>query len=111
MSDLQINVTESPKGTVVRLIGEASAANVPKLEPVLTQLSAKKPKLVVIEGSEMSFISSLALGALLTFQKGVRRHGGEVRLAALQPMVLDMLQAAQLDKVFATYIDTEDALA
>jgi anti-anti-sigma factor len=87
------------------------AAQVAGLDRELSKVLAKKPKIVVFEGSQLSFISSLALGSLIAFQRNMAKHGGQVRLAALQPMVLDMLKHAKLDSVLKTYVSVEDATA
>lgn len=111
MSNLAVSVTESPRAVVVRLVGEASAAQVAGLDQELSRVLAKKPGIVVFDGSQLSFISSLALGSLIAFQRNMNKHGGQVRLAALQPMVLDMLKHARLDGVLKTYVSVDDAAA
>jgi anti-anti-sigma factor len=58
---------------------------------------------VTLDLSELRFISSLAMGVLVTFRRSVVRTGGRVRLAeGFQPAVKEALTRAGLLDLFAT---------
>jgi anti-anti-sigma factor len=94
-------VRETGEGAVVRLRGEAGVAEAGALEASLLRLVARRPARVTFDLSELLFLSSLAMGVLTAFRRGVVRAGGEVRLApALQPRVCEALDRAGLMGVF-----------
>lgn len=68
------------------------------------------PRLVVIELSEVTYLSSLGMGALLRFQNDVKESGGTLRLAGVTEMVATLLRRCRLDHAFAIYPDVASAL-
>ena len=99
-----------PGAVVVSAAGEA----VVDLEPLVSMLQtvgAARPKGVVIDLSKLTFMSSLAMGVILAFRRNVLAHGGRVKVAAVQPLVLDSFRRARLDKVFDLVDSVDVALA
>ena len=94
---IEVEVSETPEQMVVRIAGEASFRLAGDLEVVLLRLSLRRPPLVTLDLSGLHFVSSLAMGALVAFHRGVVRAGGRVRLAAaLQWPVRECLERAGL---------------
>jgi anti-anti-sigma regulatory factor len=68
----------------------------------LLGLSALRPPLVTLDLGELSFVSSLALGVMLAFRRGIVRAGGSVCLApTLQDPVRAALERTELLALFA----------
>jgi anti-anti-sigma regulatory factor len=88
---------------VVRVAGEASFELAGDLEGVLLGLSLRRPALVTLDLSGLTFAASLAMRALVGFQRGIVRAGGRVRLAAaLQKSVRESLERAGLLTLFGS---------
>lgn len=68
------------------------------------------PRLVIIELSGVTYLSSLGMGALLRFQNDVKDAGGTLRLAGLIEMVATLLRRCRLDHAFKIYPDLASAL-
>jgi anti-anti-sigma regulatory factor len=99
----------------VRLRGEAGVAEASVLESALVAVLVTRPACVTFDLSQLVFISSLAMGPLLTFRRAALRAGARVRLApGLQPAVSEALERAQLLGLFEALRDerpgTEPAL-
>jgi len=88
-----------PQATIVRLKGEARLL-VDNLERDLARAMLSRPSLVVLDMSQLSFCSSLGMGAMVSFRRGLIHHGGRVVLCALQPLVLESFQRARLHDLF-----------
>ncbi len=97
---LQIKVEVNAEVTLVQLIGSADMANDSILANALLPVSAARPKVVILDLSELSFISSLTLGTLVDFRRGITRHGGCVTLTRGQPMVQEVLDRTGLASWF-----------
>jgi len=108
---MQFKVDELPEGIVVRIAGDAGLHSIDALQMQLNRLIAKRAPLVVFDLSELRFVSSLALGAFVEFNRGMNRNGCSVRLAALQPLVFKAFQHAMLDTVLELRASVETALA
>jgi anti-anti-sigma factor len=93
---------------VARIQGEAGVANSPTLERELTRIIARHPKLLVLDVSGMTFISSLAMSYLVHLNRGVKSHGGAVRVAGASPTIITALKRCKLDELFQ-FFDTPDA--
>jgi anti-anti-sigma factor len=98
---VELSINETPAEVIVRVAGEVRLGQVDELAAALLCLSARRPALVTLDLSGLSFISSLAMGVLVTFRRGVVRAGGRVRLAdTLQGSVREALVRAELLALF-----------
>src|SRR5262245_48776768 len=99
VSGLKVTITIAGPARVVHITGDAGVSNSDELGRHLLPLAAQHPPLVVFDVAGLTFISSLGLSLLMEFQRGLNRHGGQVRLANPQPAVHDMLKKCRLDTV------------
>jgi anti-anti-sigma factor len=96
-----VSIKETAAEVIVRIAGEANLGQVDELTAALLCVSARRPKSVALDLSGLSFVSSLAMGVLVTFRRGVVRAGGRVRLAdTLQGSVREALVRAELLALF-----------
>jgi anti-anti-sigma factor len=98
---IEVGITEKAGEAVIHLKGEATFTQGRVLQSGLLALSACRPRRVTLDLSELTFLSSLALGVLVEFRRGVVRAGGCVRVAPnLHPQVREALEAAKLIELF-----------
>ena len=110
MSDPEIEVLDLPAGKVARIRGEMRL----RLEPIerqLNRLAAGRPSLVVLDLSGVTLMSSLAMGLLVAFRRGVVGHGGRVRIAGATPLVHDSLNRVRLGELFEFFPSVDAAMA
>jgi anti-anti-sigma factor len=89
-------------GLVIRIRGVAGVNQSGELLSGLLAASARRLSVVILDLSDLQFISSLAMGILVTYRGSVFRAGGTVRLAErLQPEVHAALARAGLLELFA----------
>jgi anti-anti-sigma factor len=88
---------------VVRFGGEAGVGQAGELAAALLRLSAGRTPLLALDLSGLHFISSLAMGLLVDFRRGVVRSGRRVRLSAnLNEPVREALARAGLLALFGS---------
>ncbi len=93
----------------IRLKGDLDSASTPEFdEAIRTHLDAGHSK-IIIDCQRMGYVSSLGIGSLVALQTRLRRKGGQVKLAAIQGPVMDVMKAVRLDKMFDMYGDLEFA--
>jgi anti-anti-sigma factor len=96
-----VAVSHTPDDMVIRVKGEARVECASALLGALLAPAARRPGVVTLDLSELRCISSLALGVLVGYRRGVVRAGGRVRLAGgLQPAVQEALARAELLDLF-----------
>ena len=66
---------------------------------------------IIVDLSDVSFVTSSCLGALMVVHKRVRLQGGYVRLAGPQPLVQRILEITKLTRLFGNYRTAREALA
>ncbi|MCG3178088.1 MAG: hypothetical protein BIFFINMI_00411 [Phycisphaerae bacterium] len=111
MAAIEVEVSEIDNGIVARISGDAGLAGVDALARHLLRLSARRDKLVVLDMAGLKFMSSLAMGRLVEFHRGVVRNGGAARYACVQPLVRQALERARLTDLIELYDTVESASA
>jgi anti-anti-sigma factor len=99
-----VAVSQTSDGPLIEVKGEARFDCTGELLNALLAPAACRPAVVTLDLSELRFISSLAMGVLVAFRRGVVRTGGRVRLTeGLQPQVRESLARAGLLDLFETH--------
>jgi anti-anti-sigma factor len=66
---------------------------------------------LVIDMTQVSYISSIGLRVLMVAIKEVKPKGGRMVLAGLAPLVLEVFKISRFDMLFQIYPASTDALA
>jgi anti-anti-sigma factor len=80
------------------------------LDRALHDALPNPPQLVVLDLSAVTYLSSLAMAALVRFQKHVQSAGGQFRLAGTSSLIETLLKRCSLERVFNMYPDIPAAL-
>jgi anti-anti-sigma factor len=75
------------------------------------RLVARRVPWVVLDLTDLTFVSSLVLGALVGLRRELARFGGRVTMAGARPAVSEVLESARLDTLFVSYTTVEEAVA
>lgn len=96
---------------VLPLEGEIDLHVSPRVAESLRALTDKKPKRLVVDLSQVSYIDSSGLAVLIEGMQKVESYGGRFFLAGLQENVRPIFEIARLDQVFAIFPHVDAALA
>ena len=96
---------------VLPLKGEIDLHVSPVVTASLTAMIEQKPERMVIDLSEVTYIDSAGLAALIQAMQKVEAYGGKFLLAGLQDTVRSIFEISRLDQVFQIFPDTDAALA
>ena len=92
----------------VRLVGEANF-DFDASDEYIKKILAHKPKLVIVDASELAFISSVGMNFLINLRRKLAAKGGSIKVAAMQPPVHKAMENAQLLKLFEVCDDVAAA--
>lgn len=67
-------------------------------------------KRIVLDFSNVEYLSSAALGKLITMDKKVKANGGKLRLCSIRPDIYEVFAITKLNKLFDIKDTQEDAL-
>ena len=94
---------------VLNVKGRIDMSNHTALNKQVQAIFAETPN-VILNLEETEFLDSSAIGTLVALSKQAHDAGGELKLAALSPTVLQILSLLRLDKFFDIYEDVSVAL-
>ena len=81
------------------------------IQDAVTELCDAGHPRVVVDLSEVVYVASAGLAALLTGVRRARMFKGDVRLAALNDRVREVFEMSGFDQVFAIYPSLAEAVA
>ena len=105
--------TEKHNSTVVLSLKEErlDAHNSGELRDAILKLLENGDQHFVVDLSEVRFIDSSGLGALLSGYKNTTLRSGSFALAGLQPRVLSMFELTRLHRVFDIHPSLDEVLS
>lgn len=110
----RLEVSEVGDVTVVRFVDRKilDESNIQEMGSELFQLveDEKRDKLL-LNFSNVDFLSSGALGKLITLDKKVKAHSGTLKLSNIRPEIYEVFAITKLNKLFDIKEDEADALA
>lgn len=110
----RIQVSESSDVTVVRFVDRKilDEANIHEMGQELFDLveTERRPK-IILNFTEVEFLSSAALGKLITMEKKARKHGTQIILTNIRPEIYEVFAITRLNRLFDIKDDEADALA
>ena len=105
--NIDFTVERRPHFLLVAIKGEGRFDQAEVISAQLFRIPLQAYSLVVLNLAELTFLSSLAMGALIEYRRGLGRRGVEVRLTNVQARVWLALELAGLGKLFER-IDLEE---
>lgn len=106
---LEIQVEDADGYTVCRPVGELDAYTVSSFRDALGRL-ASSPKLL-IDMSEVPFVDSAGLGALIGGIRRTREAGGDVAVCCNRPTLVRLLHTTGFDRIVTVAETLEEAAA
>ena len=102
---------QSDQITHLALQGRLDTAGVGEVELGFTAHTVPRAKPLLLDMSEVTFLSSLGLRMLLTVAKALDRRGAKMVLLSPQPAVREVLKLSGFDQLMPVHNDEETALA
>ncbi len=106
---LTLEVEESEATAVVYVRGSVTIADAETLQSRLEELTNRKIPTIILDLSQMDFICSTGLGAIIVGHLKTRHYSGRVRLVNPVPAVHQLLETTRLTKLLPIYPSIADA--
>jgi anti-sigma B factor antagonist len=94
---------------VLKPTGRLNMVAAPALKSLIEETVAEGRPRVVIDLTEVAFIDSSGLGALIGGLKATRQAGGDLRIAHVPEQVTTVLRLTNLDRVLRAHPSVADA--
>ena len=109
----QLSVQQLPEGGILvrftkrRLLGENV---IEQIREEMRSLLAPE-RLMLLDMSNVEYVSSAALGILISTHRSLRKSTGKMTLCGIPEKIADVFRICKLDRLFEIYPDLESALA
>ena len=104
-------IEERENAVIISLQGAANVGQTAVLDQCTMRAQAYRKPLFVLDLTNLTFISSIGIGSLLTMKRSAERHGAKFRVAGVQGHLADLFDTSGLMAVFAGPKTVEAALA
>lgn len=93
------------------LVRDVQSHDLPQIASELNALvdAADQPR-IVIDFAAVHYLPTTGLGTLVELNHRVRRKGGQLRLAALDPRIMEVFTVSELVRVFHIDDTVQDAM-
>lgn len=92
---------------LLRLAGRLDASTVGQLERALTDAQAADVRAIVIDMTQLTYVSSSGLRVLLTARSASRKQGGDLFLCALSQSVREVFDMVGFSAIFSLFETVE----
>ena len=109
----KISVTYVENAVIAALTEEKilDTTDIEALEATLLPLIAQTDRInLVIDFSDVQFLSSSALGLLIRASKRIHESRGKLKLCGINKKILEIFKITRLNEVFDIYYDRQSAL-
>jgi anti-anti-sigma factor len=107
---MDITTKEYRRAAIITVGGRIDTATSSQFEETINALIDGNQYNLVMDFSDVDFLSSSGLRILVTTRKKLRDIGGDVVLASPSQRAVDSIEIAGLDKLFASYPSREEAI-
>lgn len=107
---MEIQISDHKRVSVVAITGRVDGSTAGEFESALTTLTDEGKNNLILDMSEVDFVSSAGLRVLVNTRKAVNSAGGKIVLAEPSQQVIETLDIAGLDVLFEQFKDRETAI-
>ncbi|TYT73930.1 STAS domain-containing protein [Desulfobotulus mexicanus] len=95
----------------IHLQGILNAETSPLLEEILHELSKQPLPMILLCVENLEYISSAGMGCFIGAIGGIRKKGGDLRFAGMQPRVKRIFTLLDMEDFFSQFDSMEKGLA
>jgi anti-sigma B factor antagonist len=107
---MELQVIDHKRVSVVAVTGRVDGATAGEFEAALNEVTAGGQFNIILDMSDVDFVSSAGLRVLVNTRKAVTAANGKIVLAEPSQQVIETLDIAGLDVLFERYPDRETAI-
>jgi anti-anti-sigma factor len=105
---MKISSSKQERGVLMALAGRMDTVAAPQFEEACAPWLRSGEKTIVVDLTQLEYISSMGLGYLLSINKKLQGSGGRLVVCGLTGMVKEVFRLSGFNKLFPTY-DTAEA--
>ena len=107
---MKIKIEEKDEVTIVVIDGNVLQENVPIFRVKLLELLEADKNCIVLDMIACNYISSMCLAAIVDVKKKVTQKNGDIKMARVNKLVINLLETTNLMKQIEVYDDVAGAI-
>lgn len=107
---MKIKIEEKDGVTIVFIDGNVLQENVPIFRVKLLELLEENKNRIVLDMIACNYISSMCLAAIVDVKKKVSAKKGDIKMARVNKLVVNLLETTNLMKHLEVYENVSDAV-
>ncbi len=100
MSNFSVGFRSSGSVRILDLNGELDAHTASELEAAIEKCQTDSCFQIIVNGSNLMYISSAGLGVFMAYIEEIRENGGDIKITALQPKVFNVFDLLGFPMLF-----------
>ena len=101
---VDFHISEVEQVTLIEVSGRIDSMNANELGETLSKEIERGSRQIVLDLSQVSYMSSAGLRELVTAYRKLQEEGGDLRLAQPSSRVQDVLEMSGLDTIFQIFL-------
>ncbi len=108
---MEVKITQLNDYTVVSVHGRVDTMTAGDFENKIMEVLDGGVKKLLLDCSELTYISSSGLRVFLVAQKKMMTTGGSLKLCCLKPEIKEIFDISGFSSIFSIFTDTEKAIS
>lgn len=108
---LRLEKSTENQSEILSLFGEVDASNSVILDGAIQELVEAGAQSIIIDGSQLEYISSAGLGVFMSYLEDFNDQGISMKICGLSPKVYEVFKILGLDQLIPIYQDRATAAA
>lgn len=110
MNEFKLNLKSFDDVNIIELKGYLDAHTAPVLEKTISDLIGDNKYKIVVNFSELDYISSAGLGVFMSFIENVRNNGGDIKFSAMSDKIYNIFDLIGFPLIYEFYKSDEQAI-
>ena len=110
MAEFSTSTKDAGDINVIYLKGYLDAHTAPVLENTFSDLIDKRKYSIVVNFSDLAYISSAGLGVFMAFIEKIRENSGDIKLAGMSDKVYNIFDLLGFPLLYEIFKSEEDAI-
>jgi anti-sigma B factor antagonist len=110
MEGLTINVSDKGDIKIISCKGFIDTTTSQTLENTLSDILKKQCYKIIIDLSEVDYISSAGWGIFVSEIKNIRKNKGDLKLVNMKPEVMEIFELLDFTNILEYYKDVDEAV-
>lgn len=112
MNESTLNIQQEVLGEIncLKIEGQLDAYTSPQLESEIGDLVRKGRNKLVVDFTQLDYISSAGLGVFMAYIEEIREKGGDIKLTNMQPKIFSIFDLLGFPVFYDILADKNDAI-